>query len=161
MSPGVGMFRAVRLPPARKMAMSSGALPEISRLMTSWRVWRSGVCRGTSATSIRCCIGRQEGPAAVNLGNDLRMSIRLTSGGDLESVLDGRAMAGQALLGCVVMSSMARAILCVALTVCCNTLIIRMLGQMVFLSVSHEMVCTLVMYAILTSLHNAIIHLSM
>ena len=35
-SPGVGTFRAVRLPPARKMAMSSGALPEISRLMTSW-----------------------------------------------------------------------------------------------------------------------------
>ena len=105
MFPGVGMFRAVRLPPARKMAMSSGALPEISRLMTSWRVWRSGVCRGTSATSIRCCIGRPQGPDAVNLGKDLRMSIRLTSGGDLKSVLDGRAMAGQALLGCLLMSS--------------------------------------------------------
>ena len=78
MSPGVGTFRAVRLPPARKMAMFSGALPEISRLMTSWRLWR----RGTSATSIRYCIGRPEGPAAVNLGKDLRMSIRLTSGGD-------------------------------------------------------------------------------
>ena len=87
MSPGVGTFRAVRLTPARKMAMSSG------------------VCRGTSATSIRCCIGRPEGPAAVNLGKDLRMSIRLTSGGDLKSVLDGRAMAGQALLGCLLMSS--------------------------------------------------------
>ena len=36
MSPGVGLFRAVRLPPAKKMAMSSGALLEISRLMTSW-----------------------------------------------------------------------------------------------------------------------------
>ena len=33
------------------------------------------------------------------------MSIRLTSGGDLKSVLDGRAMAGQALLGCLLMSS--------------------------------------------------------
>ena len=100
MSPGVGTIRAVRLPPARKMAMSS-------RLMTSWRarVWRSGVCRGTSAASIRCCIGRPEGPAAVNLGKDLRMSIKLTSGGDLKSVLDGRAMAGQALLGCLLMSS--------------------------------------------------------
>ena len=42
---------------------------------------------------------------AVNLGKDLRMSIRLTSGGELKSVLDGRAMAGQALLGCLLMSS--------------------------------------------------------
>ena len=33
------------------------------------------------------------------------MSIRLTSDGDLKSVLDGRAMAGQALLGCLLMSS--------------------------------------------------------
>ena len=87
------------------LIMSSGALPEISKLMTSWRVWRGGVCRRTSATPIRCCIGRPQGPAAVNLGKDLRMSIRLTSGGDLKSVLDGRAMAGQALLGCLLMSS--------------------------------------------------------
>ena len=33
------------------------------------------------------------------------MSIRLISGGDLKSVLDGRAMVGQALLGCLLMSS--------------------------------------------------------
>ena len=82
MSPGVGLFRAVRLPPARKMPTSSGALPEISRLMTARRVWRSGVCKGTSAASIRCCIRRPEGPAAVNLGKDLRMFIRLRSGGN-------------------------------------------------------------------------------
>ena len=59
-------------PPARKMATSSGAEPEINRLMTALREWRSGVCKGTSAASMRCCIQRPDGPAAV----DLRMSIR-------------------------------------------------------------------------------------
>ena len=104
MSPGTGLFRAVRLPPARKMATSSGALPEISRLMTARSVWRSGVCKGTTAASIRCCIRSPEGPAAVNLGKDLRMSIRLKSGGNVKSLFDGRGMAGQALLGCLLMS---------------------------------------------------------
>ena len=86
---------------------SIGAQPEISRLTTARRVWRSGVCKGTSAASIRCCIRRPDGPAAVSLGKDLRMSIRLTSGGNVKSVLhvDGRGMAGQALLGCLLMSS--------------------------------------------------------
>ena len=37
------------------------------------------------AASTRCCI-RPEGPAAVNLGKDLRMSIKLRSGGNLEYV---------------------------------------------------------------------------
>ena len=55
--------------------------------------------------SIKCCIRRSEGPAAVNLGKDLRMFIRLRSGGNLKSVFDGRGIAGQALLGCLLMSS--------------------------------------------------------
>ena len=92
------LLRAVRLPPARKMATSIGAQPEISRLTTAWRVWRSGVSKGTSAASIRCCIRRPEGPAAVSLGKDLRMSIRLTSGGNVKSVLHVDGMVGQALL---------------------------------------------------------------
>ena len=102
----MGLFRAVRLPPVRKMATSSGAQPEISILTTTRRVWRSGDCKGTSAATTRCCIRRPEGPAAVNLGNDLRMSIRLTPGGNAKSVLhvDGRGMAGQALLVCLLMS---------------------------------------------------------
>ena len=62
---------------------------------------RLRACMGTEdMLKLRACMG-----AAVNLGKDLRMSIRLTSGGDLKSVLDGRARAGQALLGCLLMSS--------------------------------------------------------
>ena len=59
MSPGVGMFKVVRLPPARKMAMSR----------------HHGECGGVESAeeplphqSCRCCIRRPEGPAAVNLG---------------------------------------------------------------------------------------------
>ena len=80
-----------------KMAMSSGAQPNFSRLTTAQRVWRSGVCKGTSAASTRCCIRRPEGPAEVNLRKDLRMSIRLTSGRSV--TIHGKGMAGQALLG--------------------------------------------------------------
>ena len=107
MSPGVGLLRAVRLPPTRKVATSIGAQSEVSRWTTARRVCRSGVCKGPSAASIRCYIQKPEGPAAVSLGKDLRMSIRLTSGGNVKFVLhiDGRGMAGQALLGCLLMSS--------------------------------------------------------
>ena len=84
--------------------MSSVAQPEISRLTTAQSLEEWSLCKGTSAASIRCCIRRPEGPAAVNLGKDLRMAIRLTSGGNVLHV-HGRGMAGQALLGCLLMSN--------------------------------------------------------
>ena len=100
----VGLFRAVRLPPAMKMAMSSAAQPEISIFTTARRVW--------GVESAKEPLQHQSGvvpecPAAVNLGKDLRMSIRLKSGGNVKSVLlvHGRGMAGQALLGCLLMSN--------------------------------------------------------
>ena len=40
-----------------------------------------GVCKGTSAAFIRCCILSLEGPAAVSLGNECKIAMRLISDG--------------------------------------------------------------------------------
>ena len=85
MSPDVGLFSAVRLPPARKIATSNGALPENSRLMTAW----SGVCKGTSAASIKLHL--ETGGSSC-----CSQYLRLRSCGKV-------GMTGQALLGCLLM----------------------------------------------------------
>jgi hypothetical protein len=79
--PGFYLFKAVRLPPAKYAVISTGALPVARRLTTALNECKIGVCKGTSAASIRCCIRSPEGPAAVSLGNDLKIAMRLISAG--------------------------------------------------------------------------------
>ena len=58
-----------------------------------------------SAASIRCWICRPEGPAAVNLGNDLRMNMRFRSLGSLHSAPGLWGKGGQGLRGCLLIKS--------------------------------------------------------
>ena len=57
---------------------------------------------GTSAASIRCCIRSPEGPAAVSLGNECKIAMRLLSDGIEVGVSDGIGAVGHSLLGCLV-----------------------------------------------------------
>ena len=74
-------IRAAKLPPARKVDTSGGALPAARRLMTHLSDWRKGVCWGTSDASMIFWMRRPEGPATVKFGKDIRIAIRLKSGG--------------------------------------------------------------------------------
>ena len=65
-----------------------------------------GVCKCTSAACIRCCIRSPEGPAAVSLGNDRKIAMRLISNGIEVDVSEGIGAVGHSLLGCLVSKSL-------------------------------------------------------
>ena len=63
-APSFFLFKAVREPPAMNLAIPAGASPATRMLITALREAHMGVGRGTSATSMRCCIRRPDGPLA-------------------------------------------------------------------------------------------------
>ena len=104
--PGFYLFKAVRLPPAKYAVISTGALPVARRLTTALNECKIGVCKGTSAASIRCCIRSPVGPAAVSLGNERKIAMRLISDGIEVDVSDGIGAVGHSFLGCLVSKSL-------------------------------------------------------
>ena len=82
--------------------ISTGALPAARILATVLNECKIGVCKGTSAASIRCCIQSPEGPAAVSLGNERKITMRLISDGIEVDVSDGIGAVGHSFLGCLV-----------------------------------------------------------
>ena len=76
----MNLFRAVKLPPARKVETEVGALPDDRRLTKSLREEHMEVGKGMLAASRRCCILRPDGPAADPFGNVCRTPRMLKSG---------------------------------------------------------------------------------
>ena len=70
--PSLLLFRAISLPPAKKVDTDIGTFPEARRFTTSLREEPMEVWRGTDAASSRCWTESPEGPADVPLGKDLK-----------------------------------------------------------------------------------------
>ena len=63
----MNLFRAVKLPPARKVETEVGALPDDRRLTKSLREEHMEVGKGMLAASRRGCILRPDGPELTTL----------------------------------------------------------------------------------------------